>query len=174
MLEIAASNQVQGIRKGDDDARPRPRDYAMIAFGGAGRPVRRGCGRLSRDQDRGLAAQSGQLVCLRLHVCDIKRDYVRTLVRQQSSAAVDELDGLWADLEKLGRDEIAAEGVARGAIVLERSADVRYVGEGHEVLVPIPAGLSVARPSSTCGRTFTGFTTTPSVSITKAARTSRS
>ena len=53
-----------------------------------------------------------------------------------------ELEGLWAELERLGCDEIAAEGVAREAIQLERSADVRYVGEGHEVLVAIPAGLA--------------------------------
>ena len=116
----------------------------MIAFGGAG-------GLFAADVADFLGIKvavsppnPGNLSAFGLHVCDIKRDYVRTLVRQQSTATVDELEGLWAELERLGRDEIAAEGVAREEIALERSADVRYVGEGHEVLVAIPAGLAGA------------------------------
>ncbi len=144
VLEIAASNQVQGIRKVTTTRGLDPGDYAMIAFGGAG-------GLFAADVADFLGIKvavsppnPGNLSAFGLHVCDIKRDYVRTLVRQQSTAAVEELDGLWAELERLGCDEIAAEGVAREAIQLERSADVRYVGEGHEVLVAIPAGLSGA------------------------------
>ena len=144
VLEIAASNQVQGIRQVTTTRGLDPGDYAMIAFGGAG-------GLFAADVADFLGIKvavsppnPGNLSAFGLHVCDIKRDYVRTLVRQQSTATVGELEGLWADLETLGRDEIAAEGVEREAILLERSADVRYVGEGHEVLVAVPPGLAGA------------------------------
>jgi N-methylhydantoinase A len=39
-------------------------------------------------------------------------------------------------------------------IALMRSADVRYVGEGHEVPVPIPAGLSGADAAAELWRAF--------------------
>ena len=107
----------------------------MIAFGGAG-------GLFAADVADFLGIKvavsppnPGNLSAFGLHVCDIKRDYVRTLVRQQSTATTEELQALWTDLENMGCDEIAAEGVPREGIVLERSADARYVDEGHEVLV---------------------------------------
>jgi len=142
VLEIAASNQVQGIRTVTTTRGLDPGDYAMIAFGGAG-------GLFAADVADFLGIRvalsppnPGNLSALGLHVSDIRRDYVRTLVRQQSTASAEELDELWGELERQGRDEIGAEGVAPGDIALQRSADVRYVGEGHEVLVTIPPDLS--------------------------------
>ena len=142
VLEIAASNQVQGIRTVTTTRGLDPGDYAMIAFGGAG-------GLFAADvaDFLGIATavsppNPGNLSAFGLHVSDIRRDYVRTLVRQQSTASAGELDDLWSGLERQGLEEIAEEGVAPDAIALERSADVRYVGEGHEVLVTIPPGLT--------------------------------
>jgi N-methylhydantoinase A len=45
-------------------------------------------------------------------------------------------------LERLGLSDIEAEGITRDAIAIQFVADVRYLGEGHEVHVEIPAGLS--------------------------------
>ena len=144
VLEIAASNQVQGIRTVTTTRGMDPGDYAMIAFGGAG-------GLFAADVADFLGIRvsvsppnPGNLSAFGLHMSDIRRDYVRTLVRQQSTACDEEIDELWARLECQGRDEISAEGVSPGNITLRRSADVRYVGEGHEVLVTIPSGLAGA------------------------------
>ena len=141
VLEIAASNQVQGIRTVTTTRGLDPGDYSMFAFGGAG-------GLFAADVADFLGIKTavsppnpGNLSAFGLHVSDIKRDYVRTFVRQQSLATIDDLESRWSDLEQLGRAEIGAEGVNADDILLERSADVRYVGEGHEVLVPIPNGL---------------------------------
>ena len=84
----------------------------------------------------------GNLSAFGLHVSDIKRDYIRTLVRQQSNADSAEIDAAWSALETQGRREIAAEGVAEDAIGVSHSAHMRYVGEGHEVPVTVPAELS--------------------------------
>ena len=48
---------------------------------------------------------------------------------------------MWRELEATGRAEVMAEGVAEDWIELQRSADVRYVGEGHEVPVAVPLGV---------------------------------
>jgi len=142
VFEIAAANQVNGIRqvtvmKGRD-----PADYVLVAFGGAG-------GMFAADVADFLSIQTilsppdpGNLSAFGLHVSDIKRDYIRTLVRQQSSADAAEIDAAWAALELIGRTEIEAEGVPAADIALTRSADVRYVGEGYEVSVTIPVGLT--------------------------------
>ena len=140
VLEIAAANQVHGIRRVTTTRGLDPGDYAMVAFGGAG-----GLFAAEVADFLGIAAalvppNPGNLSAFGLHVSDVKRDYVRTCVRQQSTHDADEIEALWRALEDEGRAEIMAEGVAADAIDLARSADLRYVGEGHEVPVPIPAG----------------------------------
>ncbi len=141
VIEIAAANQVQGIRTVTTARGLDPSDYAMVAFGGAG-------GLFAADVADFLGIgvaisppDPGNLSAFGLHVSDIRRDYVRTLVRQQSAARVEEIEALWSALERRGLAEIAVEGVAAADIALERSADMRYVGEGHEVMVPLPRGL---------------------------------
>ena len=144
VLEIAAANQVHGIRQVTTTRGRDPGRYALVAFGGAG-------GMFAADVADFLDIQSilsppdpGNLSAYGLHVSDIKRDHMRTLVRQQSSGDAAEIDGVWQDLERIGRTEVMTEGVPAERIVLQRAADVRCVGEGHEVLVEIPAGVTGA------------------------------
>ncbi len=142
VFEIAAANQVNGIRqvsvlKGRDPGR-----YALVAFGGAG-------GLFAAEVADFLDITAvisppnpGNLSAFGLHVSDIKRDYIRTIVRRQQIADNKEISKVWLELEKQGRMEIAAEGVSEQEIEAHYSADMRYVGEGHEVPVIIPESLS--------------------------------
>ena len=142
VMEIAAANQVHGIRQVSVMKGREPGLYALVAFGGAGGLFAAEVADFLNIQTVLSPPNPGNLSAFGLHVSDIKRDYIRTLVRQQSSADSAEIDGAWAELEAQGQREIAAEGVAEDAIQVARSADVRYVGEGHEVPVSVPAGLT--------------------------------
>ena len=143
-LEIAAANQVFGIRQVTTVRGREPGDYAMVAFGGAGGLFATevadflGIGTVISPPD------PGNLCAFGLHVCDVSRDYIRTLVRRQSAADADEILAAWGELERLGYADIQAEGIAKDAIAIQFVADVRYFGEGHEVHVEIPQGLSGA------------------------------
>jgi len=142
VMEIAAANQVHGIRQVSVMKGREPGLYALVAFGGAGGLFAAEVADFLNIRTVLSPPNPGNLSAFGLHVSDIKRDYIRTLVRQQSSADGAEIEAAWAELEALGRREIAAEGVAEDAIQLARSADMRYVGEGHEVPVSVPTGLS--------------------------------
>ncbi len=142
VLEIAAANQVHGIRQVTTARGRDPGLYTLVAFGGAG-------GLFAADVADFLGIGSvlsppdpGNLSAYGLHVSDIRRDYIRTLVRRQSRADALEIDGVWRDLEETGRREVMAEGVPPGKIALNRAADVRYAGEGHEVPVEVPPGVT--------------------------------
>ena len=154
VFEIAAANQVHGIRQVTTSRGREPGRYVLAAFGGAG-------GMFAADVADFLAIgrilsppDPGNLSAFGLHVSDIKRDYVRTLVRQQTGADAGEIDGAWRELEGIGRAEVMAEGVPAARILLRRSADVRYVGEGHEVPVEIPPG---ADGDAAVGRMWSSF-----------------
>jgi N-methylhydantoinase A len=47
---------------------------------------------------------------------------------------------LLAEMEAEGQALLAASGVPAEAITHRREADMRYVGQGHEIRVPLPAG----------------------------------
>ena len=142
VFEIAAANQVNGIRQVTVMKGREPGDYALIAFGGAG-------GMFAADVADFLDIATvisppnpGNLSAFGLHVSDIKRDYIRTIVRQESAAKGAEIEAAWQELEARGLEEIMAEGVAQEDIAIKRSSDMRYVGEGHEIAVDVPAGVS--------------------------------
>jgi N-methylhydantoinase A len=141
-LEIAAANQVFGIRQVTTVRGREPGDYAMVAFGGAGGLFATevadflGIGTVVSPPD------PGNLCAFGLHVCDVTRDYIRTLVRRQSLADAEEIIAAWRELGRLGFSDIEAEGIPKDAIAIHFIADVRYFGEGHEVHVEIPPGMS--------------------------------
>lgn len=141
-LEIAAANQVFGIRQVTTMRGREPSDYAMVAFGGAG-------GLFATEVADFLGINTvisppdpGNLCAFGLHVCDVTRDYIRTLVRRQSSADSEEILAAWRELEQLGLFDIQAEGISKEAIAIQFVADLRYFGEGHEVHVEIPEKAS--------------------------------
>lgn len=144
VFEIATANMVNGIRQVTTIRGRDPQNYTLMAFGGAG-------GMFATDVADFLGIprvisppNPGNLSAFGLHVSDVKRDYIKTIVRQQSAADVQEIEDAWQKLESSGQVEIEREGVSQDAIALIRSADVRYVGEGHEVQVHIPDGLKGA------------------------------
>jgi N-methylhydantoinase A len=140
-LEVAAANQVFGIRQVTTARGREPADYAMVAFGGAG-------GLFASEVADFLGIRTiisppnpGNLCAFGLHVSDVRRDYIRTIVRRQSQADSEEILEAWGELLRAGIADIEAEGIARDRITARRIADVRYFGEGHEVQVEIPEGL---------------------------------
>lgn len=137
VAEIATANIVHGIRQVTTNRGRDPGQYTLVSFGGAG-------GMFCSDVAEFLGITTiisppnpGNLSAFGLHVSDIKRDYIRTLVRMQSSADHTEIEDAWLDLENRGTTDITHEGVEKGKISLIRSADVRYIGEGHEINVQV-------------------------------------
>lgn len=141
-LEIAAINQVFGIRQVTTTRGRDPSVYAMVAFGGAGGLFATEVAEFLDITTVVSPPNPGNLCAFGLHVSDIRRDYIRTLVRQQSTVDPSEILAAWDDLARGGLADVSAEGIPEEKIEIRRVADVRYFGEGHEVQVEIPAHLS--------------------------------
>jgi N-methylhydantoinase A len=142
VLEIAAVNQVFGIRQVTTTRGRDPGAFAMVAFGGAGGLFATEVADFLDIRTIISPPNPGNLCALGLHVSDVRRDYIRTLVRQQSTAEPHEILRAWDELAASGLADIAAEGISKERIEVRLIADVRYFGEGHEVQIDIPADLS--------------------------------
>jgi N-methylhydantoinase A len=140
IIEIAAWNQANAIRQVSVQRGREPGDYCLVAFGGSGGMLAAHVAELLDIGTVLTPKDPGNLSAFGLQVTDVKRDYVTTLVRSEDDADPAELEAGWDALEAQGRAELLAEGVADADVQLGRSADVRYVGEAHEVQVPLAPG----------------------------------
>lgn len=143
VLEIAAANQVHGIRRVTVHKGIDPSTYCLVSFGGAG-------GMLATDVAEFLGSRRilsppnpGNLSALGLQVSDIRRDLVRTFVRRESTADPKEIIAAWSDLEATGHEELRAEGVAERDMATALAADLRYSGQSYEVRVLMDEELSI-------------------------------
>src|SRR3974390_1687631 len=71
---------------------------------------------------------------------DIGQAYARSFVTQDQGADVCALNGIYEAMEAEATASFRAHGVDAKAIVFKRSADMRYVGQFHEVETDVPSG----------------------------------
>ncbi|MBD2750386.1 hydantoinase/oxoprolinase family protein [Microvirga sp. BT688] len=72
---------------------------------------------------------------------DLRYDYVRSCFRRLGTVDFAELEALYAAMEGEGTAAVEGSSVRPESIVLERAADMRYVGQEHAVTVELPREL---------------------------------
>ena len=114
-----------------------PAEYTLVAFGGAG-PVhaydlarRLGLKRVLVPPRAGVASAVGMIVA------PISYDSVRTHRVPLAGARLGAMDALFAEMATECLQRMPRVGAA-ARVSNERSADMRYVGQGYAVSVPLP------------------------------------
>jgi N-methylhydantoinase A len=117
-----------------------PRRYALLATGGAG-PLhafyvakKLGLSEIIVPPSAGVASALGLLIA------PARVDRVATVARELGQIDWPTLEGAFARLEADARHVLDATGLRSGTAGLERRADMRYVGQASELVVPLPAG----------------------------------
>jgi N-methylhydantoinase A/oxoprolinase/acetone carboxylase beta subunit/N-methylhydantoinase B/oxoprolinase/acetone carboxylase alpha subunit len=133
---MAAAARIHVVEKGKD-----PRRYALVGFGGAGPAHAAGVARILGIGDVIVPPASGAASCLGFLAAPLSFEHVRShpvrLVAGFDALAVNRI---LAELEQDGRALLAEAGVAAAEMTVERTADMRLVGQMHEINVPLPAG----------------------------------
>lgn len=113
-----------------------PRDFSLLAFGGAG-PMH------ATELARELGIRRvivppfpGAFSAYGILVSDVRLDYGRSLVRPLEGSE-EELDSIWSRLEEEAGRDLAAQGVDPSKATLQRSLDLRYRGQSYEINVPV-------------------------------------
>ena len=84
---------------------------------------------------------------------DLGEDYVRSFVARGATVDLDEMNRLFEDMEREAREAFRAIGISEKKLTLKRTADMRYVGQFHEVETEVPLGkLKRAQMNSTIAR----------------------
>jgi N-methylhydantoinase A len=76
---------------------------------------------------------------------DLRYDYVRSVFRHLDRLPFDEIEAIYGEMEREGRVAITDSRIRPETIVIERAADMRYVGQEHAVTVELPHDCFVRR-----------------------------
>jgi N-methylhydantoinase A len=132
---MADATRVVSVEKGHD-----PRDFALVAAGGAG-AIHASRIAESVGIPRVVVPKTASVFCaLGMLESDLKHDYVRTMWAPFDALDLDELSRVLNEMESTGRRTLDAEGIPPDQVTIERGMDPRYLGQHHEVPVTIPDG----------------------------------
>ncbi len=131
--------RVISLERGHD-----PRDFTLVCFGGAGAMHAADLARNLGITRIMVPRAAGLLSALGMLLADVVRDYSRTLLVRAADLDDERLDRAFGELETRANTEYEKEGIAAGQLLLERSLDVRYVGQGHELSVPMSADFETS------------------------------
>lgn len=140
MIAIVNSNIIGAIRVISVERGYDPRDFTLVAFGGAG-PLH--AGQLARELKlpRVLVPESPGVLCaLGLLVADLRTDFVRTLIMPCAHPDVNAINRCYEEMESQAALWLEREIRGSGSGFHERSAEMRYVGQDYGVPVSVPLG----------------------------------
>jgi N-methylhydantoinase A len=140
IVSVVTANMAKAIRLISVQRGHDPRDYTLVAFGGAG-PLH--AGRLARELDipRILVPRNPGILCaLGLLLADLKTSFSRTNKLRLDQASVDNIAATFATLEQQGASWFDQEEVPPPLRQLKRTIDVRYASQNYELPVEVANG----------------------------------
>jgi len=140
IIHVVNANMIRGIRYVSVERGYDPREFCLVVFGGCG-PLH--AGELAQDLkipkilvplSPGVASARGLLMA------DFRRDYSHAYIKRLDEIDTNEINHIYKDMEHCGINEVIKEGISKERIEVLRSADMRYLGQGYELNVPVPGG----------------------------------
>jgi len=138
MFTIVNSNMVNGIRRVSVERGYDPRDFVLVAAGGAtGAHITAIASEIGINTvivsklSSGLCAY-GQIIS------DVKYNYMATMpVRLNENCDYGKINKLFKDIESKGKEHLKNDGFDEEEIDVHRSLEMRYLGQIHECTVNI-------------------------------------
>lgn len=140
IIEVVVANMAKAIRVISVQRGYDPRDYALMAFGGAG-PLH--AARLAQALDMKhviVPLAPGTLCALGLLLTDLRSDFAISRVALLGDDAIATLVDGYSALEAQAEEWFTGDDIAPECRVLTRTADLRYLGQNYELPVPLPSG----------------------------------
>ena len=140
ILSVVTANMAKAIRVISVQRGHDPRDYTLVAFGGAG-PVH--AARLARELDisRVLVPRSPGILCaMGLLLTDLRADFASTKLLTLDIAAIPATEAAFIELQAQADAWFAEEHIAAKDRHITRTVDMRYAGQNYELPIALPEG----------------------------------
>jgi N-methylhydantoinase A len=136
VLEVVNAHMERALRVISVERGYDPQDFALVSFGGAGGLHAADLARAMDISEVIVPRGASTLSAFGMIAADLHKDYVQT-VMLPGDTPLEELEKRIDALAKRGLEELRGQGVPRNQITLDREIDMRYVGQGFEISVPL-------------------------------------
>jgi len=140
IVSVVTANMARAIRVISVQRGHDPRDYTLVAFGGAG-PLH--AARLAQELDIGrilVPRNPGILCAMGLLLTDLRADFAATALLVLDAAALADTAAMFDALASEAEAWFATEGIAPEARRVARTVDMRYAGQNYELPIAMPDG----------------------------------
>lgn len=137
IIRIANTNMAEAVRTVSIGRGHDPRDFALVAFGGAG-PLHGAA--VARELDIPtviIPANPGVTSALGCMLVDLRHDLAAMILRRVDELETGDLKAAFGELEKEGAQRLASEGVPAALQKFEYSVDMRYLGQWRSISIPV-------------------------------------
>jgi N-methylhydantoinase A len=115
-----------------------PRRLKLIAFGGAGPVHAHEIAKALKMRGYICPASAGVASALGFLTAPASFEFARTHIAKVTPEHLETLDAIYGELEAEGRETLKKAGVRDEEMRFTRQADLRHVGQGHEIVVTLP------------------------------------
>lgn len=137
VLRIATSKMADAVRMVSVSLGEDPRDFALLAFGGAGPLHASAIARELGVPKVLVPARPGITNALGCVVADLRHDFVNTVNKPLDHVDIDAVHALFQQQIDAGRAAIGAEAVEVSDIRIMPSVDMQFIGQTHLLRVPL-------------------------------------
>jgi N-methylhydantoinase A len=154
ILEIVNVNMIGALRVISVEQGEDPRDFTLLAFGGAG-PLHAAEVAQNMGIRRVLVPPRPGLLCAvgQLHA-DVRGDFSLTRLLRSDAVNLPTLNASLQDLMRQGDQWLKAEAVDTGGVERQWSAEMRYVGQNGELSLRLPGCMLQAGDIAQLARAF--------------------
>ncbi len=148
ILRIAVTQMSHAVKAVTTERGLDAGSFTMVVYGGAGPLHASAIAREIGIRKVLIPYAPGYFSAYGMLFSDLRYDYVRSVFRKLNDVSFDEIEALYKGMEDEGRAALAASGITPDGIVIERAADMRYVGQEHAVTVDLPGAFFVDKDRS--------------------------
>lgn len=136
VFEVTLANTVAAIREITVEKGLDPREFTMVAYGGAGGMFVPLLGREMGAEEVLVPQAPSVFSAWGMLMADVVYDFAKTDIAVLSDLAAADLEAAFEELEATADETLVAEGFADDRRRLERFVEMRYFGQEHTVEVP--------------------------------------
>jgi N-methylhydantoinase A len=137
IVDIVNENMLGGLRLVSVQQGFDPRDFALVAFGGAGPLHANALGKLTGAWPVIVPPSPGVLCALGDATTSARSESARTVLRRFADLADDDLAAILRELAADAGARLAAQGVPEAEQTTTYQVDVRYHGQGFEIPIDV-------------------------------------
>lgn len=139
IIRISTSNMVQAIREVTIERGRDPRDFVLVAFGGAGPTQGVDIARSLGIEPILIPRFPGITSAFGLLCADLRVDLMKSIVLAAESSNLDLLRSVSDELVEEAKTRLLEQGANDTDIEIRRQVDMRYIGQSHELSVDLHA-----------------------------------